>query len=68
MMNKQEMIAYLIQRLLAQVFAIVVGVVVVVAVSSGEVSKVSQSLAEGAMSQNESVQPRAMNFRRFLIH
>ncbi len=39
-----------------------------VAVSSGEVSKVSQSLAEGAMSQNESVQPRAMNFRRFLIH
>ncbi|MDD6135334.1 MAG: hypothetical protein PUB49_11725 [Selenomonadaceae bacterium] len=57
MMNKQETIAYLIQRLLAQVFAIVVGVVVVVAVSSGEVSKVSQSLAEGAMSQNESVQP-----------
>ncbi|WP_255448821.1 methyl-accepting chemotaxis protein [Selenomonas ruminis] len=33
MMNKQETIAYLIQRLLAQVFAIVVGVVVVVAVS-----------------------------------
>ena len=32
-MNKQETIAYLIQRLLAQVFAIVVGVVVVVAVS-----------------------------------
>ena len=57
MVNKQETSAYLIQRLLAQVFAIVVGVVVVVAVSSGEVSKVSQSLAEGAMSQNESVQP-----------
>ena len=32
-MNKQETIAYLIQRLLAQVFAIVMGVVVVVAVS-----------------------------------